>query len=165
MDKEKIFDQLLKKSQLIHDGDIEDYDRTNFIDIPFEDFLAVKGDIFFHEERDSFYKNNGEIWYRFKVIKQIPKETKGLSKEEAKIIWDPELANRITRIEQWCGDLKKHIDLNFVSIDNHIKDMEKSQAEAVKELTDYVDLKIKEHELQCQKNTMKSKKSIQKKQP
>lgn len=159
MNQEKEIKKLMKKADQINNEDIEEFEKTKFIDLPLEGFLEVSGDLFFHEEQDAFYKNNGEIWYRFK--QGSPVEMKGLSREEARIVWDPAIMDRILRIEAWARDFKRYVDESFNYYESKVKEIEKVQSEAITELQAYTDLKIKQLEEKW-KDSKKSKKSKKK---
>lgn len=158
MDQNKEINKLLRKAELIHNEDIEDFENTKFIDIPFEDFLAVTGDLFFHEEQDAFYKNKGDLWYRFKHRREAPMEMKGLDSSQARIVWDPAIMDRILRLEAWAKDMKRYVDESFNYYETRIQGIEKVQSEAIKELQEYTNLKIKELEEKWKKDSKKSKK-------
>lgn len=153
---EKKIDKLLKKAELINDKDIDDYENTNFIDLPLEDFMAVSGDLFFHKEKDAFYKNKGDIWYRFKHRRETLYEPASLI--------DPAIIVRIEKLEAWAKDFKRYVDESFNYFNTKVVEIERLQSEAIKELQQYTDLKIKEQEKKCKGSSTKSKKSTRKKQ-
>ena len=136
MNKQKVIKKLLKKAEVIDKCSILE---EEFIDVSLEDFLNIKGKIFFDKNKSVFYKGLGEKWFRFKEEKVEDKiENNGKEKEQ------------IAELYSWGNKLKQYVD-NKISNQNEeigkiiiekFKKLESNQEDFFKEIKDYVDLKV-----------------------
>jgi len=137
MNKQKIIKKFLKKAEVIDKCSILE---EEFIDVSLEDFLNIKGKIFFDKNKSMFYKSLGEKWFRFKdenEKSESPAENKEQEKEQ------------ITELYAWGNKLKQYVDNNIIQlrkeidkISEQINKLESNQEDFFQEIKDYVDLKI-----------------------
>jgi hypothetical protein len=129
--KEKQIQKLIKKAK-----------EVKSVNIPEESILEVDLEAFYNSKGEIFY-NNGVLyrktenvpigWLRLIISKESKEETP--QKEEEQISTTQQENYR--KLESWTHEFKKYVD-------NKFKTIKKEQEDTLKEIKDYIDLKLKQ---------------------
>jgi len=137
----KIIQKLLKKAEIVKNCEIPE---ENFIDISIEEFIKLKGNIYFDEEKKYFYSNLGKKWFRFKNEEEI----KG---NEDFIKWANNFKN-------YVDNKNKELDKDIEKLNIKLNKFSSNQEEFFTEIKKYIDLNIKKLKEEITKEVKEIKK-------
>ena len=130
MNEEKLITKLIKKAEKIDNVEIS----IPILDVAdLEKFYDEKGELYYFEKEQTFYKNHINSWLRFKL------------KNKDSSINYPIYATKesVDELYDWATKLKEAMESRLRELDSTIEKLEKEQEEYFREIKQNIDLKLK----------------------